>query len=82
MRHHNLKTLCPYYEAVLSGNKKFEIRLNDRDFQKGDTVTLKEYESGIVTGKYTGREKNFNITYVTAFAQKEGWVVFGIKPVK
>ena len=38
---HELKTLPSYFEAVLSGDKTFEIRDNsDRGFQRGDIVDL------------------------------------------
>lgn len=37
---HVLKTIEPYFSAVLSGDKTFEIRRNDRGFQKGDTLVL------------------------------------------
>ena len=82
-KHHDLKTSPTYFSEVRVGNKPFEIRLNDRDFKKLDTVTLKEYiPRGFLTaGRYTGEELTFTITYVTTFEQKENWVVFGIKPL-
>ena len=44
MRYHRLKTLAPYWERVQSGEKTFEIRKNDRDFQVGDIVELEYYD--------------------------------------
>lgn len=41
---HSLKTLPVYFAAVLRGDKTFEVRKNDRDFQTGDTLILKEYD--------------------------------------
>ena len=79
-KHHDLKIESHYFHEVKEENKLFEIRLNDRDFQKGDTVTLKEYGKAKYSD-YTGEELDFVITYVTAFNQKESWVVFGIKPL-
>lgn len=43
MRYHKLKTLAPYWERVQSGEKTFEIRKNDRDFQVGDILELEYY---------------------------------------
>lgn len=44
---HELKTLPVYFEAVLNGDKTFEIRDNsDRGFQKGDTVPLPRVQRG------------------------------------
>jgi len=31
-----------YFDAVLSGKKKYELRLNDFDINEGDTLILKE----------------------------------------
>jgi ASC-1-like (ASCH) protein len=42
---HQLKILPNHYEAVLSGKKKAEIRLNDRKFKVNDLLILKEWES-------------------------------------
>lgn len=82
MAHHDLKILPPYFEAVASGKKTFEIRRDDRGFQAGDAVTLKEYEAPTATtnGKYTGRNLTRRIGYVTAFEQQLGWVVFSLIP--
>lgn len=76
--HHDLKILMTYFPAVLDGSKPFEIRDNsDRNFQKGDTVTLNEWDGE----RYTGRQANREITFVTDYAQKPGYVVFGMKEV-
>lgn len=40
MNHHRLKILPEHYNNVQAGTKTFEIRKNDRAFQKGDTVDL------------------------------------------
>lgn len=37
---HTLKLPEPYFSAVLSGEKTFEVRRNDRAFQKHDTLVL------------------------------------------
>lgn len=43
---HHLKTLPVYFDAVRRGDKTFEIRKNDRDFQTGDTLVLEEFKGG------------------------------------
>ncbi|UOL47450.1 hypothetical protein vBVpPvVp04M_00062 [Vibrio phage vB_Vp_PvVp04_M] len=71
---HNLKILPCYFQAVVSGDKKFEIRNDsDRGFQKGDLVMLNEWSEG----KFTGNSVMVEITYVTGFEQKQNFVVFG-----
>ncbi len=41
---HELKIWPQYYCRVADGSKTFEIRKNDRAFQSGDTVILKEWD--------------------------------------
>lgn len=72
---HELKILPEYFEAVVSGNKRFEIRKNDRGYKVGDILRLNEYEDG----KYTGNFHVAEITYITDYAQQDGYVVLGIK---
>jgi len=40
MNHHLIKISPEHYNNVLAGTKTFEIRENDRAYQKGDLVTL------------------------------------------
>ena len=40
---HELKTWPQYFCRVADGTKTFEVRKNDRGFQQGDTVILKEW---------------------------------------
>lgn len=40
---HNLKTLPQYFDKLKEGQKNFEIRLNDRDYQVGDILKLIYY---------------------------------------
>lgn len=72
---HELKILPEYFEAVVSGDKRFEIRKNDRNYEKGDILRLNEYQDG----QYTGDVHVAEITYITDYAQQDGYVVLGIK---
>lgn len=80
---HELKTLSPYYENVVSGRKTFEVRLNDRGFKVGDKLLLKEYEP--VSNTYSGRESLFEIAYIVDLKRlwiiNENIVVMSIIPV-
>ena len=42
MKIHELKLDTKYFNDVKSGNKKFEIRKNDRDFEVGDILVLRK----------------------------------------
>ena len=77
---HTLKILPVYFEAVLRGEKNFEIRDNsDRGFQKGDIVVLKEFNPRRPLSNSLTRETMVEITYVTNYKQKDNYVVFGFK---
>jgi Domain of unknown function (DUF3850) len=76
---HKLKTWTKFYDAVEGGHKRFEIRKNDRGFQVGDTVVLQEWDKE--DELYTGLEISGEISYITDFEQKPGYVVFGLRDV-
>lgn len=76
---HELKTFPQYFYAVQQGLKPFEIRRNDRKFLVGDRLLLKEWNP--LSQRYTGEELLVEVTYITDFEQKDGYVVMGIKPV-
>jgi hypothetical protein len=61
MKTHKLKTWTEYFKKVVSGEKTFEIRKNDRDFQIGDTVILEEWNAH---SGYTGKSFTFEISYL------------------
>jgi hypothetical protein len=73
--HHNLKILPAFFESVLDGSKRFEIRWDeDRGFQKRDTVCLNEVRERDLMP--TGRRFEAIITYVSNYKQQPGYVVF------
>lgn len=75
---HELKILECYATAKVNGEKLFEIRDNsEHGFQKGDYVKYKV----LCDYKHTLEEKLYQITYVTNYEQKDGYVVFGEKEV-
>ncbi|MBC9787196.1 ASCH/PUA domain-containing protein [Carnobacterium maltaromaticum] len=76
---HELKIEHKYFQAVKDGRKKFEIRKNDRGFQEGDLLILREYDP--ITQEYLGRIMKVEISYMPDFPLKDGYVVFGIKEI-
>ncbi|WP_373232123.1 DUF3850 domain-containing protein [Cohnella sp.] len=84
MRHpktHILKCWTEFFQAVKSGAKTFEIRLNDRDYQTGDTLVLQEFipmGEQIGGGQFTGDRLIRSISYMTDWEQKPGYVALGI----
>jgi Domain of unknown function (DUF3850) len=57
---HDLKTWPEFFRHVWSGDKRFELRKNDRDFRYGDTLLMREWspEDG-----YTGRMVRTTVLY-------------------
>jgi hypothetical protein len=45
---HELKVWPDYHYRILTGQKNFEVRKNDRDFQIGDTLVLSYREKRIL----------------------------------
>ena len=74
---HKIKILPEYFEAVLTGRKRFELRKNDRNYKIGDKIELAEWEEG----DYTGRSLTFVITYILEgcpeYGLKEGYCILG-----
>lgn len=77
MKHIYVKILPEYYEAVKCGDKTFEVRLNDRDYQVNDILHLQEYANG----EYTGRELVKSISYILDNPDycKAGFVIIALK---
>lgn len=75
-----VKTGPGYFRLGLSGDKPFEVRFNDRDYQVGDILREKEWDPH---GGYTGRIHDRKITYVLDDPTycKEGYVVLGLREV-
>lgn len=63
MAHHEIKIWTDFFGRVQRGDKKAEVRKNDRGFQKGDTVEMKEWYPHLE--KYSGSSINVVITDVT-----------------
>jgi len=72
---HELKTWSSYFNLVQSGEKPFELRLNDRGFLAGHELLLREYNPHTQT--YTGQTLRRKITYVLQNSEAEE---FGLKP--
>lgn len=92
MSEHILKCWPQYFDAVKSGGKNFEVRRDDRGFQKGDVLVLQrwgpdgagytwELKPG---GQYRETQRveiRRTITYILTGAQfgiEPGYVVMGL----
>ena len=54
-----------YFELIISGKKKFELRLADFDVAEGDILILEEWNPD--TKEYTGRKLKKKAGYILKF---------------
>jgi hypothetical protein len=77
---HELKVVEPFFEHLRNRSKNFELRRNDRDFQVGDFLILKEYspEKG-----FSGRALYSKIRYILKdcpeFGLMDGYCILGLE---
>lgn len=91
---HVLKTHGDIWDRVASGEKTFEVRRDDRGFQKGDIVRLERWHTDWASGRYEpdfdgfqpyGKPKalEFEIGFVLTGGQyglEPGYVAFSLHP--
>lgn len=70
---HELKVWPPYFEALLTGEKTFELRRDDRGYGVGDRLKLREFDPD--THTYSGREVERVVSYIISGGQ------FGLAPL-
>jgi ParB family transcriptional regulator, chromosome partitioning protein len=78
---HELKTAPSSFRPVVEGYKTFEFRRDDRGFDVGDILRLREWTPA---GSYTGRSIDVEVTYILcgpAFGVPRGYVVMAIEVV-
>ena len=89
MKTHDLKTDPAVFQAVWEGRKDFEIRRNDRDFNNGELLLLREttYDGYAMAklGKklsYTGRWILVRVKYIhrgPIYGLENGWVIMSLE---
>lgn len=60
-----------YFEKIISGKKKFELRLADFDVNEGDTLILEERDKD--KQEYTGRKIETTTTYILKTKDVSFW---------
>jgi hypothetical protein len=86
MATHILKTWPAYFDAIATGAKTFEARLNDRDFKPGDKLILMEFKplgskEAPQAGTHTGRVITARVTYILFgpnFGIKKGYCIMAL----
>ncbi|MEJ8547111.1 DUF3850 domain-containing protein [Brevibacillus borstelensis] len=70
---YDLKIFPEHFRDVRAGIKTAELRLNDRNYQPGDVLVLREYDSQV--REYTGAVETRTVTHVLAGEQ---WLQPGV----
>lgn len=76
MKTHYLKTWVEYFQAVRRGDKDFELRKDDRDFQVGDVLILEEWDH--INDEHTGDSIDKVVKYKLTggqFGLEEGYCI-------
>lgn len=79
---HELKLRIELCDAVLKGEKNFEVRFNDRGYQKFDLIKFCPVDWTERNVLHEISNKLYEITYVlSGWGLQDGWVAFGIREV-
>ena len=60
-----------YFEKIISGKKKFELRLADFEINEGDVLILEEWDNN--KKEYTGRKIEVIATYIIKTKDQNFW---------
>lgn len=80
---HELKSWPLYFDAIVSGEKTFESRKDDRGFALGDVLLLREWDPRV--SQYTGRTAVAEVSHILSderFGVQPGFVVMGLRNVR
>lgn len=82
---HDIKILKEYFDAKLAGLKPWEIRKDDRGYEVGDWLRLREIvpvpDSEPVMHEYTGRVLITEVLYIhRGMGLQDGYIVMSERP--
>lgn len=80
---HKIKIQKEYAQAVYLGEKTFEVRCNDRGYQKGDLVEFQVMDGAMERPTHPLNDMTYQITYVLGsfVGLAPNYVAFAIKDV-
>lgn len=73
-----VKCVEPFFGKLKCGNKTFEARLNDREYEEGDTIVCNQFDP---ERGFTGERYVFTagfILYGPAYGIQEGYCVISV----
>jgi hypothetical protein len=93
MTEHELKCWPEFFDAVKRGDKPFDVRKNDRGYQRGDVLVLRKWDPAPHNGSHYVKPDGGHVTYadradtvrldvtyvLSGFGIESGYVCMGIK---
>ena len=80
---HEIKLLEQYAQAVKDREKTFEIRYNDRGYQKGDRIKFTVVDKNGFKAYHELDDEEYEITYVhSGLGMVDNYVALAIKALK
>ena len=74
---HYLKIKDEYYQRIVDGVKKFEVRFNDRDYQVFDLIEFTNLDGN------SSRKGVWRIVYIhSGYGLKDEFLILGIEQLK
>ena len=79
MKTHYKKLVQQFFDDVWNGDKRFELRKNDCDYEVNDFIFLEEYDP--VNDTYSGRNMRVLIKYILHDFEglENGYCILGIE---
>jgi hypothetical protein len=77
---HDLKTWPTFFQAILDGSKTFELRLDDRGYQVGDVLHLREFDNNrqLYSGRWIRRLVSYKMGSASFSGIEKGYCIMGI----
>ena len=75
---HELKILPKWFEDIRAGLKHFEIRKNDRNYEVGDKLILREWDGEHYTGYFIERRIGYIYHGTGEYGLEKGYCILDL----
>ena len=74
---HELKILPEFFQAVYEDRKRFELRKDDRSFEVGDIIILREWDGENFTWRFFQSDIKYILRNCEQYGLKQGYCIIG-----